>query len=103
MERQRIVHPNGILTLLVRGEGGAATLDAWEHRGRVCGIIGIHATVTSRSERDYDSCEYLPAGICRPDASFTNGIEAAGRVLEGDEDAGWELVERWYRVHIEED
>lgn len=98
MERRKIEHEDGTVTLLVTGASGAATLSTWMHEGRPDGVLGLHLVPSEEefSSGDCLECEYLPGGVCRPDASYRAGHDIA-QLASSDEEAAWHEVECWYR------
>lgn len=100
MNRQRINRPDGSVALVGSGPDGAVSLEAWTYEGRPQGVIAIHLARSFLEGDVRAPCDYIEGG-CYIDQTRLHGQEPAERLLAGDEAAGWEAVEWWYRSRIE--
>jgi hypothetical protein len=100
MDRQRH-ESKGHVTLVLLGEGGAVTLEAWrDPEGNPIGILGIHEKPGSEETRPGRECEYVPGGRCLPDQSFIAGQELAPDVLAGYESRAWTELHQWFTSRL---
>jgi len=95
LERQRYERRGSVILVLL-GEGGAVTLEAWrDPHGNPVGILGIHEKPGPEDTRPGHECEYVPGGRCLPDQSFTAGQELAPDVITGYESRAWVEMHQW--------
>lgn len=104
MERSKIEHEDGSVTLLVAGPAGAVSLNTYVHKGRLFGVLGLHQVPSEEefASGDCMECDCLPGGICRPDSGYRVGQDLAPLALS-DEEAAYAELESWYRERIEEE
>jgi hypothetical protein len=79
-EIQLTASTDGNSLLVLRGEEGAVTVEAWWHDGEPIGVLVIHSLVPMREGQPHDKCHVL--GRCYMDVSYADGFKAADLLLE---------------------
>jgi hypothetical protein len=88
----------GNALLVLRGEEGAVTVEAWWHEGQPLGILVIHSRIQMREDQPRDRCEVL--GHCYMDAAFSDGFKAAEYYLRGYPEQAEAILRWWYAARL---
>lgn len=85
---------DGNALLVLRGEEGAVTVEAWWHEGEPIGLLVIHSLVPMREGQPHDRCDVL--GRCYMDVSYSDGLKAAALLLNERSDLAAQIALAWY-------
>jgi hypothetical protein len=109
LERRELTSRHGHKVLMLIGDAGAVTLEAWLRPWQVAGvageqpagILGIHGTPAESELTSSRQCEFLPGGRCIPDTAWAAGRDLAPDVLAGYDSRAWVEMHAWYISRID--
>jgi hypothetical protein len=95
--------PEGHLLLVLRGEEGAVSVEAWRDPGSglVVGMLTVHSLVPHAVRCEPESCDFL--GLCYPVfADWTTNFTAAEYLVRGGKHAqrAERIAAAWYLTHL---